>query len=83
LILTGHAEEGLFYLQQAKKNYTEKDDYTYWKFFQNFILLEAIASAKINSDINIDELFIKINPTQFYFLRKSFSNILYLLLLSD
>ena len=83
LILTGHAEEGLFYLRQAKKNYTEKDDYTNWKFFQNFILLEAVASAKIDGDIPIDELFSKINPTQFYFLRKSFSNILYLLLIKQ
>ena len=83
LVLTGYCEEGLYYIQQAKKNYTENDDYNYWKFFQNFILLETIAYAKISDGAGVDELFAQINPMEFYFLRKTFSNILYLLLIDQ
>ena len=82
LVLTGHPEEALYYIQQAKKDYTEKDDYAYWKFYQNFILLETIAQTKMQTD-SVNELFDKINPTQFYFLRKQYSNILYLLLIAQ
>ena len=80
LILTGHFEEGLYYIEQAKKKYPEKEDYTLWKFFQNFLLLEAIVLCKTKRNIAAEEQFNKINPIHFYFLRKSFSNILYLLL---
>lgn len=82
LVLTGYCEEGLYYIQQAKKNYTEHDDYNYWKFFQNFVLLETIAYTKISGTV-ANELFLRINPMKFYFLRKAFSNILYLLLIDQ
>jgi hypothetical protein len=80
LILTGHFEEGQYYIAEAKKNYSEKDDYTNWKFFQNFLLLETIALCKTGQYAAASERFSKIDPTQFYFLRKSYCNILYLLL---
>jgi len=83
LVLTGYCEEGMYYIQQAKKNYTEKDDFNYWKFFQNFILLETIAYAKMDAGTVAGELFLKIDPMKFYFLRKAFSNILYLLLIDQ
>jgi len=82
LTLTGYPEEALYYIQQAKKDYTEKDDYAYWKFFQNFILLETIAHVKLQTD-KVGELFDQINSTEFYFLRKLYSSILYLLLVTQ
>jgi hypothetical protein len=78
LILTGYWEEGLYYIEQAKKHYVEGDKYTNWKFLQNFILLESIALHQIKSLSIAEEHFQQINPSQFYFLRKSYSNILYL-----
>jgi hypothetical protein len=82
LVLTGYPEEALYYIGQAKKNYTEKDDYAHWKFFQNFILLETIAHVKLQTD-KVDELFDQINSAEFYFLRKLYSTTLYLLLVAQ
>jgi hypothetical protein len=78
LILTGYYEEGLYFIEQAKKNCTEKEDYAHWKFFQNFLLLQCIALCKTKKYAAAEAVFGKINPMNFYFLRKSFSNILYL-----
>jgi len=80
LILTGYFEEGLYFVEQAKKNYTEKDEYTHWKFLQNFLLLQSIGLCKTKKHTAAEAVFNKINLSDFYFLRKSFSNILYLLL---
>lgn len=80
LVLTGHFEEGLYYIGEAKKRHSEKDDYAHWKFFQNFLLLETIALCKTGRYLAATEQFDKINPMHFYFLRKSLCHILYLLL---
>lgn len=78
LVLTGHSAEALFFIRQARKQEAQEDGFTHWKFSQNFLLLEAIAVSKLQNIERAAALFEKINPSQFYFLRKSFSNILYL-----
>jgi hypothetical protein len=81
LVLTGNCEEGLYYIDYAIKNYREEnDDAARKKFLQHFNLLKAIALCKLDNHVVANELFDNINPTDFYFLRKKFSNILYLLL---
>ena len=80
LILTGHYEEGLYYIREVKKSYSEEAEIDQWKFCQNFLLFEAIALCKLNNQASAVAIFDKINPIQFYFLRKSFCNILYLIL---
>lgn len=81
LILTGYSDEGLYYIDYAVKNYKEENDDTgRKKFLQYFNLLRAIALIKKGNYTAANELFDKINPADFYFLRKKFSNILYLLL---
>jgi hypothetical protein len=81
LILTGHYEEGLHYVHFATKNYTAEHENTGWrKFLQAFYLLQAIAFYKTGNLPGAAELYERINPADFYFLRKKFSNILYLLL---
>ena len=79
--MTGYADEGLYFIEQAKKNYKEKDDFGHKKFFQEFLLLESIALYKTKKYAEAETVFNKINPTGFCFLRKSFSNILYLLVI--
>ncbi len=83
LIFTGYYEEGLYFIEQARKSCTEKEDYTQWKFFQNFLLLKCIALCKTKKYAAAEALFSKINPMNFYFLRKSFSNTLYLLIIEQ
>lgn len=81
LILTGCYEEGLYYIDYAAKNYKEENDDTgHKKFLQNFYLLKTIALYKLGNLPAANELLDKINPTDFYFLRKKINNILYLLL---
>jgi len=80
LVLTGHSEEGLYYIDYAVKHYSEEPDSSgRKKFLQYFNLLRAIALIKSNNYTIASALFARINPTDFYFLRKKFSNILYLL----
>lgn len=78
LVLTGYPHEALLFIEQAKKHETEEGHYTHWKFFQNVLLLETIAACMTDDFVRAEEIFEQINPAQFYFLRKSFSNILYL-----
>lgn len=81
LILTGCVEEGLYYVQVAVENYKTEYEHTGWrKFLQSFYLLQAVALYKKGDHAAADELYDKINPADFYFLRKKFANILYLLL---
>ena len=81
LILTGFSDEALYYSDFAVKNYKEeKDDTGRKKFLQYFNLLRAMALLKKGNHTAANELFDKINPADFYFLRKKFTNILYLLL---
>lgn len=81
LVLTGYFDEGLYFIEQAEKAYKEKEDYGHWKFFQEFLLLKSIALYKTKKYVDAEAVFNKINPADFCFLRKSFSNILYLLLI--
>jgi hypothetical protein len=80
LILTGHFEEGFYYVEQVKKRYREENDYTHWKFYQNFLLFETVALCCAKNYKEANDVFEKITPDEFYFLRKSFSNIVYLYL---
>jgi hypothetical protein len=81
LVLTGHYEDGLHYVWYAEKNYKVEHEHTGWrKFLQGFYLLQAIAYYKSGDLAAAGELYDRINPADFYFLRKKFSNILYLLL---
>ena len=80
LVFTGHADEALYYIDQFKKGYSGKEDYNQWKFFQSFLLFEVVAYVKKGDFVKANEVFLQIIPTDFYFLRKSFSIILYLLL---
>jgi hypothetical protein len=81
LVLTGHYEEALYYIQFANKNYSAEHEGTgSRKFLQNFYLLQAIALYQTNDQSTASALFDRINPADFYFLRKKFANILYLLL---
>jgi hypothetical protein len=81
LVLTGHNEEGLYYIDYAIEHYDDKqDDSGRKKFIQYFNLLKAIALSRKGRYTEATELFNKISPIDFYFLRKKFSNILYLLL---
>jgi hypothetical protein len=81
LIFTGHCEAGLYYVQFATKSHTTAQDLTGWrKFLQSFYLLQAIALYKTGNHTAANELYDTINPADFYFLRKKFANILYLLL---
>lgn len=81
LILTGHMEEGLYYAEFATKNYKTEQEHSDWrKFLQNFYLLQAIALYKKGNHTGANELYEKINMADFYFLRRKFANILYLLL---
>ena len=81
LVFTGYFDEGLYFIEQAKKNHKEKDDFGHRNFFGEFLLLESIAMYKTKKYADAEMVFNKINPTEFCFLRKSFSNILYLLLI--
>ena len=80
LVFTGHVDEALYYIEEVRKIYSEKDDFNHWKFFQSFLLFEAIAYTHKKDLTRAIDIFQRIRPAEFYFLRKSFSNILYLVL---
>lgn len=82
-LLTGHAKEALLFVDEAKKHRDEEDNFTHWKFFQNFLLLEAVAACRLGDYAKAEKTFEQINPAQFYFLRRSFSNILHLHLIQQ
>jgi hypothetical protein len=80
LVLTGHYRDALRYLGQYRNNYTSTENINYILNQNNFKLLESLAYYKINEIKTAEKIFDEIKPSDFHFLSKKFSNILYLTL---
>ena len=80
LLLTGHYEEALFYINYAFANYPHKEGHISQGCFEQLLLLKAVALLKINEKKEAEVVFMQLHPSQFYFTSKKFHTMLYLYL---
>ena len=78
LVLTGHHEEALFYIQNVKKSVSKRRFETDIPFYETLVLLETMALFKSGSHKQAERIFNDIKPSSFYFLSKKYKTILYL-----
>ncbi len=75
LVLTGHYQEALMYIQAALKNYPEQHSYVDVSYYEKLKLWEAFTLVKTGN-----MLIIEIELADFHFLSKKYATILYLLM---
>jgi hypothetical protein len=78
LILTGHYNDSLYYLEESQKRQNRTDSYKYIVSPENFKLLTAVAYYKMNFPGKSEQLFNDIKPSGFHSVSKKFSGIIYL-----
>jgi hypothetical protein len=83
LFLTGHYHDALYYLGQYAKNNTNTGYGTYAINVNNFRLIESLVYYKINKTDEAERVFNEVKPSDFNFLNKKFSSILYLSLSNE
>lgn len=83
LILTGHYEEGLYYIKYALDVYPHSLKGKDPGFYQSCMLFKAIALYKLGDSKKAVSVFDKIRPSEFNFLSKKYKNILYLNLIGE
>jgi hypothetical protein len=80
LTLTGHYHDALYYVSQSEVRLSKSDQFKNSVSLQNLRLLKALAAYKTNDVEMAERLFDVIRPSEFYFLSKKFSGILYMYL---
>jgi len=82
LILTGHYQDGLYYLSKFIKRMKTTDICPYVVSSENVRVLEAIGYYKTEDEELAEKIFDNIKPSGFHFLSRKFANTLYLYLAS-
>ncbi|MBC7829687.1 MAG: hypothetical protein H7122_18230 [Chitinophagaceae bacterium] len=77
LILTGHYNDALYYLSQSEERKLKSEQFKYTISQHNFKLLKAVALLKTDNWDSAKKIFDEIKPSEFYFLNKKFSAIMY------
>lgn len=80
LLVTGHAEEALYFINYALSNYPSKHADIDPGFYQNMDLFTALALVKSGKIKEAEKLFYTIRPSKFYFLTQNICRIMYLFL---
>ena len=80
LILTGHYNDALYYLNQCETRKLKSEQFKFSISQHNFKLLKAVALLKTDNWISAKKIFDEIKPSEFYFLNKKFSSIMYMYL---
>jgi len=80
LVLTGHYQEALYYMDYAEKNYSGKHSYIDQGYYKTMQLIQGIALARLQEKEQAESIYRQIRPSQFYFLTKKTNTILYILL---
>jgi hypothetical protein len=80
LVLTGHFEEGLYFLDNIMNRKPEKPSLNNLPYYEAVNLFQAVALYKTGSTKLAENIFNNLKPSEFDFLSKKYKTILYLLL---
>lgn len=80
LLMTGHFDEALYYINYALEHYPERRASIEEGLYQTFDLLKALTLIKNGKRIEAENLYQQIRPSTFYFLTKKTNIIMYLIL---
>ena len=80
LLLTGHADKALYYVNYAIENYPRQHADLDYGLYQSMDLLKALALVKTGRRDEADILYQDIHPSKFYFLSKKADTIMYIFL---
>ncbi|MEO5893969.1 MAG: hypothetical protein ABIQ31_27170 [Ferruginibacter sp.] len=80
LLLSGHPEEALYYIDYAFNNYPDKDTRMEQGFYQTMYLIKALVCCMTDRNKEAEKLYLQLFPARFYFLSKKINTILYIFL---
>jgi hypothetical protein len=80
LLVTGHYNEALYYINYALKNYPEKPSYIEDGFYIDIDLIKALVLVKNGRKEEAEKIYNQIKPSEFYFLTRKINMIMYLFL---
>ena len=80
LLLTGHFDEALYYINYALKQYPDKQSFIQEGFYQGLEQLKALTLVKNGKKAEAEKIYQQIKPSAFYFLTKKTLTIMYLIL---